>query len=69
MRLLLDANLSPQTATMLRERFGYDVVDLMSLGLERLADDDVIDLAIRDSRIVVTEDLEFGQLYFGAVSV
>jgi hypothetical protein len=63
-RLLLDANVSPQTSGFLRAEFGFDAVDLTSLGLTHLDDTEVIDLARSEQRIVVTEDLDFGRLYY-----
>lgn len=62
-RLLLDANLSPRTAAFLLATFGLDVVALVSLGLSHLDDEQVIELAKREQRIVITFDLDFGRLY------
>lgn len=44
-RLLLDANLSPCTASFLVERFAFDAVALVSLGLAHLDDFQVIEFA------------------------
>lgn len=63
-RFLLDANLSPRNTAYLRETFGFDAVDLMSLGLAHLEDTEVVEMAKRDGRIVITEDLDFGNLYY-----
>lgn len=67
-RLLLDANLSPETATFLREAYGCDVSPLVSRP-EAGADDNVVaELARAENRIVVTFDLDFGEMcHFGAV--
>lgn len=62
-RLLLDANQSPRRSTFLRDEFGFDVADLMSLGLFDLPDNDVVTYAITERRVIVTEDLHFGRLY------
>jgi predicted nuclease of predicted toxin-antitoxin system len=62
-RFLLDANLSPETAAFLRSTFGYDVVDLLTLGLSGLADREIVAMAKRDARIVITFDLDFGKIY------
>ncbi len=56
-RFLLDANLSPRTSSYLRETFGFDVVDLVTLGLTDLKDDEVVEMAMTDRRIIVTEDV------------
>ncbi len=63
-RFLLDANLSPRNSVYLRETFGFDAIDLMSLGLNQIEDTEVIELAMREGRIVITEDLDFGELYY-----
>jgi predicted nuclease of predicted toxin-antitoxin system len=74
LKLLLDANLSRETAAFLSETFGYDAVDLVSLGLHHLDDDEVLEMAKRERRILITFDLDFGAIYhqeelgsFGAI--
>ena len=62
-RFLLDANLSPETATFLRKTFALDVADLLTLGLSHLSDPDIIALAKSEARVIVTFDLDFGQIY------
>ncbi|MGH2615140.1 MAG: DUF5615 family PIN-like protein [Thermomicrobiales bacterium] len=73
-RLLLDANLSPETAAFLRATFGFDVVDLLSLGLSHLKDSEIVEMAKREGRVIITFDLDFGEIYhrrergrFGAI--
>jgi predicted nuclease of predicted toxin-antitoxin system len=61
MRLLLDMNMSPKVAERLRAE-GHDAVHLRDLGLGRLPDHDVLDHAKTDQRIVVTFDLDFGEI-------
>lgn len=62
-RFLLDANLSPRNSEFLRDTFGFDAIDLITLGLTQLSDREVAEMAIREERIVITEDLDFGKLY------
>ncbi len=62
-RLLLDANLSPETRRYLVSVLELDVVDLLSLGLGHLSDPEVADLAIQERRVVVTFDLDFGEIF------
>jgi predicted nuclease of predicted toxin-antitoxin system len=61
MRLLLDMNMSPKVAERLRAE-GHDAVHLRDLGLGHLQDDDVFTHAKIDQRIVVTFDLDFGEI-------
>jgi predicted nuclease of predicted toxin-antitoxin system len=60
---LLDANLSPETAAYLRATIDFDVVDLLTLGQSRLSDREIVAMAKRDRRVVITFDLDFGKIY------
>ena len=62
-KLLLDANLSPETRIFLTKTFAFDVIDLITENKARLPDEDVVKLAIREKRIVLTFDLDFGEIY------
>ncbi len=62
-RFLLDANLSSETARYLVSAFGFDVVDLSSLGLGHLDDAAVAALAVRERRVVVSFDLDWDRIY------
>lgn len=62
-RFLLDANLSPITREFPESTFNLDVTDLLSLSLGYLTDLDVVELARREGRIIVTLDLDFGEIY------
>ncbi|MCL4541892.1 MAG: DUF5615 family PIN-like protein [Chloroflexi bacterium] len=73
MKLLLDANLSPETAAYLRRRFGFDVIDLISQKLHGLPDAKVVELAKAQQRVIITFDRGFGETYYaherGAIGV
>lgn len=61
MKFLADAGISMATVLALRER-GYDAVHLREEGLQRLPDRNVMEKAIAEQRIVLTFDLDFGDL-------
>ena len=63
-RILLDANLSPQTANYLSETLGVDAIHLRSLVSGSPGDDEVVALAKSESRTIVTFDQDFGDIYF-----
>jgi len=62
LKLLLNANLSHETASTLRN-LGIDVLCLLEKGLGAIADEEVVKLAKEEGRIIITFDLDFGQLY------
>ena len=61
MRFLIDRNRSPRLAELLRGA-GHDAVHTLDLGLEAAEDDTLLQLAIDQSRIVVSGDTDFGTL-------
>ena len=61
-KLLLDANLSPKSAVFLRN-LGYDTKSITEDGFGNFTDEEVVKFALRESRIIVTFDLDFGEIY------
>ncbi len=61
MKFLADMCISMQTVKWLRQQ-GYEVVHLREEGLHRLPDDQVLEKARTERRIVLTMDLDFGYL-------
>ena len=61
-KLLLNANISPETASFLRN-LGFDVKCLLEENLGKINDEEVVSLAKKENRIIVTFDLDFGQIY------
>lgn len=62
-KLLLDANISPETAIFLRMH-GFNVKSLIEEKLGYIMDAEVAALAIKEHRIIITFDLDFGELYY-----
>lgn len=62
-RLLLDANISPETAIFLRS-LGFDAKSLLEAGLGDLDDLAVTERARKERRVLITFDLDFGELYY-----
>ncbi len=61
MRFLADMGISPRTVTFLRER-GYEAVHLHEEGLDRLEDAAILAKAREEGFILLTHDLDFGEL-------
>ena len=59
MRLLVDNNLPPGLVTALGD---WDVVHAKQLGLQAAPDRVLFDLAVREKRIIVSQDADFGTL-------
>ncbi|MEM7760679.1 MAG: DUF5615 family PIN-like protein [Cyanobacteria bacterium P01_A01_bin.40] len=53
--------ISLRTVEWLRE-LGHDVVHLRDRGLQKLPDNQILDLALVEQRIILTIDLDFAQL-------
>jgi predicted nuclease of predicted toxin-antitoxin system len=61
MRFLADAGISPKTVEFL-SRLGHDAVHVRTLGLQRAPDLELVGRARADSSIVLTFDLDFGDI-------
>src|SRR3972149_8632380 len=62
MKFLLNANISPETSKFLSIK-GHSSKDLISEDLSGLTDSEVYELALKENRILVTFDLDFGEIY------
>lgn len=69
MKLLIDENISPEITTHLRN-IKYDVKSISEC-CKGYEDEQVVEMAIAEERLIITYDLDFGELYrnFGASSV
>ena len=61
MKFLADMGISPQSVASLRD-LGYEAVHLHELRLDRLPDAEIIAKARREGYVVLTHDLDFGEL-------
>lgn len=61
MKFLVDIGISPRSAAFLRG-LGYDTIHLHDEGLDRLSDAGILAKALAERRIVLTHDLDFGEL-------
>jgi len=61
MRFLADAGISPRTVEFLRQR-GHDAVHVRELLLQRASDIELVARARAESRILLTFDLDFGEI-------
>ena len=61
MKFLADMGISPRTVAWLHS-LGHDAIHLRDQGLERWPDSDILRKALEESRILLTHDLDFGEL-------
>ena len=61
MRLLVDENLSPRVARLLRDA-GHDAAHVVEVGLGNTDDPLILGAAADDARTIVTADTDFGAL-------
>lgn len=63
-RFLLDENLSPIAAQYLASKFGLSVRHVYVLNLHGVSDDDIVKLARQEDFVIITSDLDFGEVYY-----
>lgn len=61
MRLLLDANLSPEVARLLKKA-KHDAIHVSEIGLLSAPDPEIMETAAQEDRILLTADADFGAL-------
>ncbi|MFZ5820306.1 MAG: DUF5615 family PIN-like protein [Chloroflexota bacterium] len=61
MKFLADMGISPRVVEELRQ-MGHDAVHLVEQGWNRMVDGDILQKARQEDRIVLTHDLDFGEL-------
>ena len=61
MKFLADMGISPKVVTFLADE-GHDAVHLHEKGLDRLPDSEILRKARDETRIILTHDLDFGEL-------
>ena len=62
MKLWLDAQLSPEMAEWITERFGYETVALRDLGLRDASDVEIFKAAKQADVVLITKDSDFSHL-------
>ena len=69
MKLLVDENISPEITSRLRS-LKHDVKSIREC-CKGYADEKIVEMAVSEARLIVTYDLDFGELYrnFGARSL
>jgi predicted nuclease of predicted toxin-antitoxin system len=61
MKFLVDMPLSPRLAKWLTEH-GHDAVHVSDVGMERARDEEILGLAAKEKRVLVTADLDYPRL-------
>ncbi len=61
MNFLVDMPVSPQLSAWLKQE-GHDAVHASEIGLHKAKDKDIAEIARKQSRIIITADLDFPQL-------
>jgi predicted nuclease of predicted toxin-antitoxin system len=61
MKFLADAGISPKTVAFLNAA-GHDAVHVRQIGLQRASDADIVRRARQEGGVVLTFDLDFGQI-------
>lgn len=62
MKLLLDANLSPEVGRRLKEA-GHDAIHVADIGLPTATDPVILQAAAKEERVLLTADSDFGAFW------
>jgi len=61
MRFLADGGISPRTVECLTQ-LGHEAIHVRTLGMQRAPDPEIVERARADSSVVLTFDLDFGEV-------
>ncbi len=61
LKFLLDADMPTSSAEVIRRR-GYEVEDVRDIGLRYAKDKEIIEYALKNKRIIITRDTDFGEV-------
>lgn len=61
MKFLIDNALSPSMADGLKKA-GYDAIHVRDIGMSKASDMDILNFALKEERIIVSADTDFGTL-------
>ncbi len=62
-KFLVDENISPLTMEFIR-KLGFGVTDLLELDRKGITNGDLVKLAISENRVIITLDLDLGEIYY-----
>jgi predicted nuclease of predicted toxin-antitoxin system len=65
MKVLADENI-PLSAVKFLRAGGHDVATLLDIGKTGIPDSEVVEIAEKDGRIILTLDIDFGHIYYFA---
>lgn len=64
LKFLLDANISRTIITPLSQQFFYDFRHICDYTNQVLTDRQIVDLAKKEKRVIITHDLDYGEIYY-----
>lgn len=61
LKFLLDADM-PRSSAEVIQSIGFEVEDVRDIGMKSAKDKEIIEYALRNKRIIITRDTDFGEL-------
>lgn len=62
-RFITDENIQTKVVDNLTT-LGLDIFDIKQIGLQGISDHEILDLAVRENRVIITQDSDFGTDFF-----
>ena len=63
MKLLTDENIAASVVQTLKKE-GFDIKDVKEQSLQGITDKELLDIAFKENRIIITHDKDFGILFY-----
>lgn len=64
LRFILDANISKTVIPQICVLFAFDIVHVNELTDKIISDEDIITIAKKQGRIIISHDLDYGEIYY-----
>ena len=63
MKFIADENIAPETIEFIR-KLGFDIIDIYQANRSGFKDCNIVDFAEKHNRIIISFDLDFGEIYY-----
>jgi len=63
-KFLLDANISRKVGSYFSSKYNLDCKHISHYSNQSLSDQEIVEIAKKEKRVIITHDLDFGEIYY-----